>query len=103
MPATFKMIAVLLGDLDNSDGRGSVYFRQDSSPEVLRRAGEHMERAFPGSIEVKPVDTFVVTWENIAAAGSSGRGDGLDDYVKISSLSALFLNYEKNVFIFWNV
>uniref|UniRef100_H3CGM1 Nidogen 1 n=1 Tax=Tetraodon nigroviridis TaxID=99883 RepID=H3CGM1_TETNG len=27
MPAPFKMVAVLLGDLDNSDGRGSVYFR----------------------------------------------------------------------------
>lgn len=85
--------AVLLGDLDNSDGRGSVYIRQDSSPEVLWQAGEHMEWAFPGSNEAKPVDTFVITWDNIAAAESSGWGDELDIDVKISSLSALFWNY----------
>lgn len=85
-PVAFKMIAVLLGDLDNSNGRGTVYFRQDSRPEALRRAGEHVQRAFPGSMEAKPVDTFVVTWENMAAAGGSGSGDGLDGKVKISVL-----------------
>lgn len=80
MPAAFKMIAALLGDLDNSDGRGSVYFRQDRGPEALRRAGEHVKRAFPGSAEAEPVNTLVVTWEKMAAAGA-GRGEGPDAQV----------------------
>lgn len=88
-PVAFKMVAVLLGDLDNSDGRGTVHFRQDSSPKALRRAGEHVQRAFPGSVEAKPVDTFVVTWENMAAAGDRGGGQGLDGKVDISASSTL--------------
>lgn len=89
MPASFKMIAALLGDLDNSDGQGAVYFRQDSSPDVLSRAGEHIRRAFPGDNELEPVSALVVTWENMAAPGSSGRGDGLDAkvYVSISGIN----------------
>lgn len=71
-PAAFAMIAALLGDLDNSEGRGSVYFRQDSRPRALRRAAEHLKRAFPGGTEAEPVHTLVVTWEKMAGAG--GRG-----------------------------
>lgn len=81
MPAAFKMVAVLLGDLDNSDGRGSVYFRQDSSPGALQQAGQHVKRAFPGSTEREPVSTLVVTWEKMAAAGAGKRGDGPDGEV----------------------
>lgn len=71
----------------------TIYFRQDSSPEVLWQVEEHMEQAFPGSTEAKPVDTFLITWDNIAAAESSGRGNELDTDLKISSPSALFWNY----------
>uniref|UniRef100_A0A671VDF2 Nidogen 1 n=1 Tax=Sparus aurata TaxID=8175 RepID=A0A671VDF2_SPAAU len=78
MPADFKMIAALLGDLDDSDGQGKVYFRQDDSPEVLSRAAEHIRQAFPRDTGVEPTSTLIVTWENMAAAGTSGRGDGLD-------------------------
>ncbi|XP_073319461.1 nidogen-1-like isoform X2 [Pagrus major] len=78
MPAGFKMIAALLGDLDDSDGQGKVYFRQDSSPKVLSRAAEHIRQAFPRDVGVEPTSAFIVTWENMAARGTSGRGDGLD-------------------------
>uniref|UniRef100_A0A665TJ01 Nidogen 1b n=1 Tax=Echeneis naucrates TaxID=173247 RepID=A0A665TJ01_ECHNA len=78
MPAGFKMISALLGDLDNSDGRGKVFFREDSSPDVLRRAGEHIRQAFPRDDSLKPHSAFVVTWVNMAAHGTSGRGDGLE-------------------------
>lgn len=78
MPASFKMIAALLGDLDNSDGQGKVYFRKDSNPDVLTRAAEHIRQAFPRDEGVEPINTFIVTWENMAAQGTSGRGDGLD-------------------------
>lgn len=82
MPAGFRMIAPLLGDLDNSDGRGTVHYREDRSPAVLRRAGVHIRRAFPAKVEAEPLSTVVVTWEKMAAAGSSGRGDGLDSEVR---------------------
>ncbi|GLD71884.1 tubulin-specific chaperone E, partial [Lates japonicus] len=78
MPAGFKMIAALLGDLDNSDGRGKVFFRQDSSPDVLRRAREHIKKAFPRDDSVEPPSVLIITWANMAAQGTSGRGDGLD-------------------------
>lgn len=82
MPANFKMIAALLGDLDDRDGQGRVYFRQDSGSYVLSRAAEHIRRAFPKDAEVKPTAALIVTWENMAAHGISGRGDGLDSKVR---------------------
>ncbi|KAM9363280.1 nidogen-1-like [Symphorus nematophorus] len=78
MPVDFKMIAALLGDLDNSDGQGKVFFRKDSSPDVLSQAADHIRRAFPRDEGVEPTSTLIVTWENMAAQGTSGRGDGLD-------------------------
>ncbi|XP_037621658.1 nidogen-1-like [Sebastes umbrosus] len=78
MPASFKMIAALLGDLEDSDGQGKVHFRWDSSPDVLSRAAEHVQQAFPRDDGVEPTTVFIVTWENMAARGTSGRGDGLD-------------------------
>ncbi|XP_069543616.1 nidogen-1-like, partial [Brachyistius frenatus] len=78
MPGSFKTIAALLGDLDNSDGQGKVYFRKDSSPDVLGPTAEHIRRAFPRDAGVEPTDALIVTWENMAARGTSGRGDQLD-------------------------
>lgn len=76
MPAKFGMIAALQGDLDTSDGVGKVFFRQDSSPEALRRSAEHINRAFPEDDEVSPTHTAVVTWSNVASREAQVRGDG---------------------------
>ncbi|XP_070683739.1 nidogen-1-like [Pempheris klunzingeri] len=78
MPSDFPMMAALLGNMDASDGRGKVHYRTDSSPAVLTRAAEHIKRAFPRDDLVEPDSALVVTWENMAAQGTSGRGDGLD-------------------------
>uniref|UniRef100_A0A4W5R5T5 Nidogen 1 n=1 Tax=Hucho hucho TaxID=62062 RepID=A0A4W5R5T5_9TELE len=78
MPASFGMIAALLGDLDNSDGVGKVYYRQDSRPSVLLRTTDHISQAFPQDDEIKPTHALIITWENVAAHGAPGRGDGLD-------------------------
>ncbi|XP_035515566.1 nidogen-1-like [Morone saxatilis] len=78
MPSSFNMIAALLGDLDNSDGKGRVYFREDSSPDVLSRSAEHIKRAFPRDDGVEPTSALVVTWENMVAQGTFARGDELD-------------------------
>lgn len=90
MPASFKMIAALLGDLDTSDGKGKVYYRKDSSPAVLSQAAEHIRRAFPRDDGVDPTRAFIVTWENMAAKGTSGRGDGLDTKVRDRIRSSSF-------------
>ncbi|XP_068582888.1 nidogen-1-like [Cebidichthys violaceus] len=78
MPASFKMIAALLGDLEDSDGQGKVHYRWDSSPDVLSQAADHVRQAFPRDEGVEPTTVLIVTWENMAARGTSGRGDGLD-------------------------
>ncbi|XP_054635650.1 nidogen-1-like [Dunckerocampus dactyliophorus] len=78
MPASFKMVAALLGDLDTSDGRGRVYFREDTDSAVLSRATAHVKKAFLVDDGVEPSSILVVTWENMAAAGTSDRGDGWD-------------------------
>ncbi|XP_029106785.1 nidogen-1 [Scleropages formosus] len=78
-PAGFGMIAVLMGDLDTSDGVGSVYFRQDRRPATLQRAAEHINRAFPEDEEVELSHAVVVTWRHVASHEPHGRGDGLSN------------------------
>lgn len=69
------MIAALQGDLDTSDGVGKVFFRQDSTPEVLRRSAEHINKAFPEDDEVSPTHTAVITWFNVASREPQARDD----------------------------
>ncbi|KAJ8248388.1 hypothetical protein GJAV_G00241500 [Gymnothorax javanicus] len=66
MPASVGMIAALVGDLDTSDGLGQVYYRQDSSPAILQKTAEHINRAFPEDEPVRPHHTLVVTWTSVA-------------------------------------
>lgn len=80
------MIAALQGDLDTSNGVGKVFFRQDSSPNVLRRAAEHINRAFPEDAEVSPTHAVVVTWADVAAHEPQSRGDGIDKKVSVTGL-----------------
>lgn len=77
------MIAALQGDLDTSDEVGRVYFRQDSSPEVLGRAAEHMNRAFPEDPAVSPTRAVIVTWADVAPREPESRGDTLVRKVSI--------------------
>uniref|UniRef100_A0A673GL17 Nidogen-1-like n=1 Tax=Sinocyclocheilus rhinocerous TaxID=307959 RepID=A0A673GL17_9TELE len=78
MPAAFGMIAALQGDLDTSDGVGKVFFRQDSSPALLRQAADHINRAFPEDDVVNPISAVVVTWVDVASHRAESRGDGLE-------------------------
>uniref|UniRef100_A0AAR2J865 Nidogen 1a n=1 Tax=Pygocentrus nattereri TaxID=42514 RepID=A0AAR2J865_PYGNA len=72
MPASFGMIAALLGDLDTSDGVGKVYFRQDSTPALLQQAANYINTAFPKSDEVNPIHAIVVTWVDIESHEPDG-------------------------------
>uniref|UniRef100_A0A673CIU0 Nidogen 1a n=1 Tax=Sphaeramia orbicularis TaxID=375764 RepID=A0A673CIU0_9TELE len=78
MPPKFGIIAALQGDLDTSDGVGRVFYRQDSSPDVLRQAADHINRAFPEDDEVSPTHAAVVTWVGVATQEAPSRGDGID-------------------------
>ncbi|XP_044070690.1 nidogen-1 [Siniperca chuatsi] len=78
MPPRFGMIAALQGDLDTSDGVGKVFFRQDSSSDILRRAAKHINRAFPEDDEVNPTHAVVITWVDVATHEPQSRGDGID-------------------------
>ncbi|XP_029925797.1 nidogen-1 [Myripristis murdjan] len=73
MPPKFGMIAALQGDLDTSDGVGKVYFRQDSSPVILRQAANHINRAFPEDDEVNPIHAVVITWVDVATHEPQNR------------------------------
>uniref|UniRef100_A0A8C6TD52 Nidogen 1b n=1 Tax=Neogobius melanostomus TaxID=47308 RepID=A0A8C6TD52_9GOBI len=69
-------IAALMGDLD----LGSVHYRLDRSPEVQERSKTLLRQAFPDrDVKEEPEGTVVITWNNMAAAGSEGadlyRGD----------------------------
>lgn len=85
MPTGPGIIAVLLGDLDTSDSIGKVYFRQDTSPDVLQKIAEQIGQAFPGEDEVEPTHALIVTWENVAARGASERGDGVNKQASTSA------------------
>lgn len=81
------MIAALQGDVDTSDGAGKVFFRQDSSPEVLRRSAEHINRAFPEDDEVSPTHAVVITWADVATHPQA-RGDGIEKRVSVLLFSS---------------
>uniref|UniRef100_UPI0037E84C71 nidogen-1 n=1 Tax=Semicossyphus pulcher TaxID=241346 RepID=UPI0037E84C71 len=78
MPPAFGMIAALQGDLDTSDGVGKVFFRQDSRPDILSRAANTINTAFPEDNEVYPTHAVVVTWYDVATHGPPSRSDGIN-------------------------
>uniref|UniRef100_A0A8C7JYK9 Nidogen 1 n=1 Tax=Oncorhynchus kisutch TaxID=8019 RepID=A0A8C7JYK9_ONCKI len=90
MPASFGMIAIFLGDLDNSDGVGKVYYRQDSRPSVLLRTIDHISQAFPQDDEIKPTHALIITWENVAAHGDPSNCRNTFQLVVASMASASY-------------
>lgn len=78
MTPEFGMIAALQGDLDTSDAVGKVFFRQDISPDTLRRAADHINRAFPEDDEVSPTHVVVITWVDVASKEPQSKGDGIN-------------------------
>ncbi|XP_069773131.1 nidogen-2 isoform X2 [Narcine bancroftii] len=64
-PLDFPVIAPYLADIDTSNGRGRIYYREDHSSDILVRAGQEIRRAFPQS-SIAPTTTFIATWENVA-------------------------------------
>ncbi|XP_063296068.1 nidogen-2 [Pelobates fuscus] len=65
-PTDFPVIAPFLSDIDTSNGRGKIYYRQDVSDEIVNMAAGHIQRGFPEAA-FTPTNVFLVTWENVGA------------------------------------
>ncbi|XP_038634628.1 uncharacterized protein nid2a isoform X4 [Scyliorhinus canicula] len=78
-PTDFPVIAPYLSDIDTSNGRGRIYYREDDSPDVLDRAGQEIRRGFPQS-SFSPTNAFIATWENVAPYEEITRSDASSDW-----------------------
>ncbi|NXV31096.1 NID2 protein, partial [Rissa tridactyla] len=67
-PTDFPVIAPFLADLDTSDDRGNIYYRQDDSPAVLGQAAGYIQAGFPRTAgSFVPTNAFIATWEDVGA------------------------------------
>ncbi|XP_029891423.1 nidogen-1 isoform X3 [Aquila chrysaetos chrysaetos] len=64
-PVSFGAIAPFMADLDTTDGHGNVYYREDSSSDVLQLASDYIKRGFPETT-FDPSSVVVVTWKLVA-------------------------------------
>ncbi|NP_001088178.1 nidogen 2 L homeolog precursor [Xenopus laevis] len=63
-PTDFPVIAPFLSDIDTSNGKGKIFYRQDNSEPVLNHAAREIQRGFPEATFI-PNHAFLVTWENV--------------------------------------
>ncbi|KAK1339206.1 hypothetical protein QTO34_019883 [Cnephaeus nilssonii] len=65
-PTDFPAIAPFLADIDTSQGRGRILYREDTSPEVLDLAARYVRTSFPRTAsEFTPTHAFLATWEQL--------------------------------------
>uniref|UniRef100_H0X8N1 Nidogen 2 n=1 Tax=Otolemur garnettii TaxID=30611 RepID=H0X8N1_OTOGA len=74
-PTDFPAIAPFLADIDTSQGRGRVLYREDTSPAVLSLAARYVRTGFPTSAaHFAPTHAFLATWEQVGAYEEVTRG-----------------------------
>lgn len=83
-PLSFGGIAPFHADLDTTDRHGTVYYREDSSPDILQLAAKYIKRGFPES-GFDPSSVVIVTWDSVAPY--AGPGEDTNSQVKVSSLA----------------
>ncbi|KAM6202636.1 nidogen-2 [Rhynchocyon petersi] len=67
-PTDFPAIAPFLADIDTSQGKGRILYREDTSPAVMDLAASYVRAGFPHSAaRFAPTHTFLVTWEQVGA------------------------------------
>ncbi|NXG04391.1 NID2 protein, partial [Sakesphorus luctuosus] len=67
-PTDFPVIAPFLADLDTSEDKGNIYYRQDDSPDVLDQAVGYIQAGFPRTAgSFVPTNAFIATWEDVGA------------------------------------
>lgn len=65
-PTEFPVIAPFLADIDTSNGKGAIYYRQTESPSILNRIAAEVQKGFPDT-RFTPTHAIIATWENVAA------------------------------------
>ncbi|XP_072485813.1 nidogen-2 [Notamacropus eugenii] len=67
-PTKFPAVAPFLSDLDTSNGRGKVSYREDDSVEILSQAAQYIRIGFPQTAaNYTPTHAFLATWEEVGA------------------------------------
>ncbi|XP_043553578.1 uncharacterized protein nid2a isoform X3 [Chiloscyllium plagiosum] len=94
-PTDFPVIAPFLSDIDTSNDRGRIYYRQDDSSDVLGRAGREIRRGFPQS-SFTPTNAFIATWENVAPYEEVSRS--VASSVRFNTFQALLAFDESNTY-----
>lgn len=87
-PLSFGAIAPFLADLDTTDGRGKVFYREDSSPDVLQLAADYIQRGFPEAT-FDPSSVVIVTWTFVAPYHVRGEDPTLEGKVNIRQRSKI--------------
>lgn len=82
-PVSFGAIAPFMADLDTTDGRGNVYYREDSSSDVLQLASDYVKRGFPESA-FDPSSVVIVTWKLVAPFQAPGEDHALEEKVNVN-------------------
>ncbi|XP_035755598.1 nidogen-1 isoform X4 [Egretta garzetta] len=77
-PVSFGAIAPFMADLDTTDGRGNVYYREDSSSDVLQLASDYIKRGFPETT-FGPSSVVIVTWKLVAPYQAPGEDRALEE------------------------
>lgn len=73
-PTDFPAIAPFLADIDTSQGRGQVLYREDTSRAVLDLAARYVRSGFPRTAaHFTPTHTFLVTWKQVGAYEETTR------------------------------
>lgn len=74
-PTDFPAIAPFLADIDTSNGRGRILYREDTSPAVLGLAAHYVRTGFPlSAFNFTPTHAFLATWEHVGAYEEVRRG-----------------------------
>jgi len=82
-PVSFGAIAPFMADLDTTDGRGNVYYREDSSSDVLQLASDYIKGGFPEAA-FDPSSAVIVTWKLVAPYQGPGEDLTLEEKVNIN-------------------
>ncbi|KAM6433343.1 nidogen-1 [Rhynochetos jubatus] len=70
-PVSFGAIAPFMADLDTTEGSGNVYYREDSSSDVLQLASDYVKKGFPET-SFDPSSVVIVTWKLVAPYQAPG-------------------------------
>ncbi|KAJ6664672.1 hypothetical protein lerEdw1_006245 [Lerista edwardsae] len=71
-PLSFGGIAPFYADLDTTGGHGKVFYREDSSSDVLQLAIHYIKRGFPEA-NFEPSSVVVVIWDSVAPYAGPGE------------------------------